>query len=182
MSGRMLRRLASAVTAFSLAGALVVGLATSSGGATANDPLVAQGVTAEQHGQYAQAVVDFLNAVKRNQHNYLAWYDLGVLADRRGQTAQAEHDYRSALVGNPKYIPALYNLAVALAGHQPQQAAQLYRRVIALRPRNAAAHLNLGFVLAGLGQTAQAKQQLAIAIGLSPSLAQRVPTALGGTA
>ena len=182
MSRRTGRRLRPAGTALILTCALVVGLTTWSGGSTSNDPLVARGVTAEQHGQYAQAVVDFLNAVKRNQHDYLAWYDLGVLADHRGQTAQAEHDYRSALVGNPKYVPALYNLAVALAAHQPQQAAQLYRRVITLRPRNAAAHLNLGFVLAGLGQTAQARQQLAIAMGLSPSLARRVPTALGGTA
>lgn len=133
----------------------------------------------EVSGNEAQAVVDFLMIVKTDPRNQIAWYNLGVIAGRNGQSNQAERDYRAALGGDPHYVPALYNLAVLEAPAHPAQAVVLYRQVVRLQPKMAAAHLNLGFALEALRQQAAGKAQIASALKLDPSLSSRLPTGGG---
>lgn len=140
-----------------------------------------QAIQEENDGHAAQAVVDFLGVVKADPDDAIAWYDLGVIADRQDQKTQASGDYRRALHANPDYVPALYNLAILETPDQPGQAQGLYQRVIRLQASNAAAHLNLGFVLITLGQKTNARREFATAIRLEPDLAARIPKAWGGT-
>jgi tetratricopeptide (TPR) repeat protein len=142
-------------------------------------PALEKAVHEEVSGDEAQAVVDFLAVVKVDPHNQIAWYNLGLIADRNGQATQAVSNYRTALVGDPHYVPALYNLAVLEAPAHPAQAVKLYRQVIRLKPKMAAAHLNLGLALESLGQRAAGKAQIAAALKLDPSLASRLPTGSG---
>lgn len=134
----------------------------------------------EVNGNEAQAVVDFLAVVKTDPRNQIAWYNLGVIAGRNKQSNQAVRDYRAALGGDPHYVPALYNLAVLEAPAHPAQAVVLYRQVVRLQPKMAAAHLNLGLALESLGQQAAGEAQIASALALDPTLASRVPAG-GGT-
>ena len=73
---------------------------------------------------------------------------------------------------------AIFNLAIirAQAGAN-QEAADLYRRVIAIDPNYAAAHFNLGLILRVLGQNAEAQTELATAQRLDPKLVAPNPTA-----
>jgi tetratricopeptide (TPR) repeat protein len=120
---------------------------------------------------------DFLNIVKADPASQIAWYDLGVIAHLHAEDAQAINDYEAALAGDPSYVPALYNLAVLETPTRPKDAAVRYGDVIRLQPANAAAHLNLGFVLKSLGQPVAAETQWNDAIRLAPALSARVPAA-----
>jgi tetratricopeptide (TPR) repeat protein len=139
------------------------------------DPHLTAGIKAEASGNSALAVSDFLAVVKADPSDKLAWYDLGVIAHRAGQDPEAIRDYRAALVAHPTYFPALYNLAILQTARDPKGAVQLYRRALAVEPRNAAAHLNLGFLLQSQGQHAAGSSEIAKAVALDPSLASRVP-------
>ncbi len=139
------------------------------------NPKLTQGIHAEESGNNALAVSDFLAVVKADPTDDVAWYDLGVIAHQAGQDPQAVKDYQAALAKHPKYFPALYNLAILETGSDPAGAAALYRRAIAVEPGNGAAHLNLGFLLRSLGQTAAGTDEITKAVSLDPALASRVP-------
>jgi Flp pilus assembly protein TadD len=51
----------------------------------------------------------------------------------------------------------------------------LYEKVIAIEPKDAEAHLNLGFALQALGKVAQGNAEIAEAVRLDPALSSRVP-------
>jgi tetratricopeptide (TPR) repeat protein len=140
-------------------------------------PMLDKALHEQSRGQYAQAVADFLAVVKADPTNAIAWYDLGVIADLHGEATEAVTDYEASITGDKSYLPALYNLAVLEATVQPKDAAVLYGDVLRLQPGNADAHLNLGFVLRSLGQTAAGRRQFAAAVKLAPALSSRVPAA-----
>jgi len=138
-------------------------------------------LAAEADGNRALAVADLLDVVKQDPRNKFAWYDLGDLAGRAGQPAQAAADYRRALGIDPGYVPALYNLAVLETAGTPADAAALYQRVLRAAPGDAAAHWNLGHVLRTLGRTSAGDAQIATALRLDPSLADRGRTVTPST-
>ncbi len=139
-------------------------------------------VAAEKNGDRALAVADFLAVVKTDPRNPYAWYDLGVIAGQAGQPAEAAADLQRSIAADPRFVPALYNLAVIRTADAPAVAAQLYERAVRIEPKDAIAHLNLGFVLKTLGRTAAGNAQIATALRLDPSLATRVaPDAPSGS-
>jgi Flp pilus assembly protein TadD len=70
----------------------------------------------------------------------------------------------------------MFNLAILLTGTgQTDEALDLYRAVTALQPDNAAAHLNLGFLLLDTGERKEGKAELDQAVALDPTLASRIP-------
>ncbi len=139
------------------------------------NPKLSEGIRAEESGNSALAVSDFLAVVKADPTDNVAWYDLGVIAHQAGQDPQAVKDYRAALAAHPNYFPALYNLAVLESGSNPAGAVALYRRAISAEPKNGAAHLNLGFLLRSLGKGAAGTEEITKAVSLDPALASRVP-------
>jgi len=141
--------------------------------------LLNAGLKAQQDHQLAAAVADYLQVLKLDRSNRAAWYDLGVVAQDQGYPTNAEHDYRQAVAADPHYVPALYNLATVVAATSPSAAVGLYQEVIALAPRNAAAHFNLGLAEESVGNITGGQAQIAQAIKLQPSLASRVPSATG---
>ena len=59
-----------------------------------------------------------------------------------------------------------------------QEAIDLYRKVVAVEPNNAAAHYNLGILLRIQGKTADGDSEIARALQLDPKLPQPpAPTA-----
>lgn len=133
-------------------------------------------------GATAAAVADFLAVVKLDPKNEIAWYDLGLIAQQENQETQAIDDYLHSLGGDPNYVPSLYNLAILETKTNPAYAEGLYERILRLQPNNAAAHLNLGFVLLNEKRPGEAKTQFTAAMHINQSLASRIPKAMGGTA
>jgi Flp pilus assembly protein TadD len=161
--------------------ALVLGLAACGSPPTAAS-LVSQGLKAQLAGDDSTAESTYQQAIKLDPNNAVAHYDLGTVYDRQGDKVQAESQYTATLVIEPTFTDALFNLADDTASSDPTSAATLYQQVLTLQPSFAAAWLNLGFILQGEGQTAEAKADWAKAVALEASLASRIPTPSPGPA
>ncbi|HEX6842548.1 MAG TPA: tetratricopeptide repeat protein [Stellaceae bacterium] len=97
-----------------------------------------------------------------------ALHFLGVLKHRQGASEEAVALIRRALALAPS--PDLHNNLgnVLLQSGEPEAAAAAYRRVVELRPDDAAAHHNLGIALQAMDQPAEAEAALERAIELEP--------------
>jgi Flp pilus assembly protein TadD len=73
----------------------------------------------------------------------------------------------------------LFNLAILqTTDGQVDEAITLYRKVLALEPEHAGAHLNLGFLLIEAGREKLGAAELQRAIELAPELRSRIPSQL----
>jgi tetratricopeptide (TPR) repeat protein len=166
--------LGAALTALVLAGC---GGSTSSQASYAT--LVGEGLKLLQQANTGAATQKFQEAIKRNEANPVAYYDLGVVYQRRGNTSQAEHQYLLAIHYGPAYVPALYNLAGLLVNKFPALAVFYYRRIIRVQPHSPTAYLNLGLLeAANPGEHKLGLADLAEAIKLDPTLRADVPPLL----
>jgi tetratricopeptide (TPR) repeat protein len=160
---------------------LIVALLAACGSTKANapttDPLTA-GLKAQVAGRTAEAVKDYQAVLQKDPHNKYAYYNLGLIDQLAGRADSAELNYRTALQTDPNFSPALYNLAILRTGPSPNEAVDLYRHELTIMPGDAAAHLNLGFLLVSLKQQTEGKAELDRAVALDPSMAPRVQATL----
>ena len=97
-----------------------------------------------------------------------ALHFLGVLKHRQGASEEAIALIRRALALAPS--PGAHNNLgnVLLQSGQPEAAVAAYRRVVELRPDDAAAHHNLGIALQAIDRPAEAGIALERAVALEP--------------
>lgn len=157
--------------------ALLAACGSSKANAPAVDPLTA-GLKAQTEGRTADAIKDYQAVLQKDPHNKYAYYNLGLIDQLAGRADSAELNYRTALQTDPNFAPALYNLAILRTGPSPHEAIDLYRHEITIMPGDAAAHLNLGFLLVSMKQQAEGKSELDRAVALDPSMAARVQATL----
>jgi Flp pilus assembly protein TadD len=160
-----------------LSGTLVL---AACGGSPKSDAQVASdelnaGLAAQGAGHNAEAAQHYHNVLNHDPHSQYAYYDLGVIDQNAGRTQQAESEYRQALAIDPNMTGALFNLAIILTKTAPDEAVQTYQKVIALQPKNAAAHLNLGYVYRDQGKSDLARAEFDAAVALDPTLKSRLP-------
>jgi Tfp pilus assembly protein PilF len=151
------------------------GSSPSAENARAATGLFDDGLHAQVEGNLAKAANDYLRSLNLNPNDKLAWYDLGLIEQQDGLNASAEHDYEASIADDSRLVPALYNLGTLVASSDPARATKLYERVIAIQPKDAGAHLNLGFALRAQGKLRQGNAQIAEAVRLDPSLSSRTP-------
>ncbi|HEY8741360.1 MAG TPA: tetratricopeptide repeat protein [Candidatus Dormibacteraeota bacterium] len=133
------------------------------------------GLLAQNQGKTQEAINDYNKVLAHDPKNKYAYYDLGLIDQQAGRNDSAEKRYRSALTVDPQFEPALFNLAILRTVPSRSEAENLYRQVITVDAKNAAAHLNLGFVLKSEGRTDEASAEFATAVALDAQLAPRVP-------
>jgi tetratricopeptide (TPR) repeat protein len=137
---------------------------------------LAAGLKAHAAGRLDEAAADYRKVLVYDPRNKFAYYNLGVIEQTQGDGGSAESDYRIALTIDPDFVPALFNLAILrTSSGGDREAIDLYRQVIQIDEGYAAAHLNLGFLLIDNGQEREGNAELAIAVGLDPTLADRIP-------
>ncbi|HEX4410182.1 MAG TPA: tetratricopeptide repeat protein [Xanthobacteraceae bacterium] len=96
-------------------------------------------------------------------------FDRAVTLHRAGRLAEAEQFYRAILDLNAKHFGALLYLAVIAGQHrQFQDAEQLIRRALVVKPNSAEAHSNLGLTLTELGRFDEALAEHENAVVLEP--------------
>lgn len=137
---------------------------------------LAKGLAAHKAGNLAEAATDYREVLVHDPNNKFAYYNLGLIDQTNGALASADSNYSLALSIDTQYVPALYNLAIVKSAEDDLEAAiALYRTAIDVQPGYAAAHLNLGFALIENGDKKEGKDELAKAVKLDPSLADRIP-------
>jgi len=121
----------------------------------------------------------FKRVLELDPRNKLAWYSLGVIAERDRKTADAVASFDKTLAIDPKFSPALFSEAFLLKSSKPDQAMELLRRAITASPQTAAAaHAQLGAILAENGRDDEAKDEFRQATALDRSLIAQVPKRL----
>lgn len=138
-----------------------------------------RGLAAHSEGRIEEAKAFYIEALKEDPSDYFAQYNLGVVA--HGQDPkEAITRYRAALQTKGDFPPALLNLALLLAKTDEPgrtEAVGLYKKLIAIEPKNAQAHMNLGVILLERGNQAEAESYFTKAVALDPRLAREAPPA-----
>ncbi|MCR1784596.1 tetratricopeptide repeat protein [Nocardioides carbamazepini] len=176
-------RTAAALGALALVGAVLLGgcgggnedgggrpADTASSSASAADTLVATGLERISAGDLDGAREIFAAVLVLDPANAYAHYNLGFLAQDDGDVATAIDEYNQALTTDPEFAPALYNLALLTEQADLDTAVDLYRRVLDVKPDDAATHMRLGFALRHLGREDEAATLLAQGIELDPAM------------
>jgi tetratricopeptide (TPR) repeat protein len=135
---------------------------------TSEDPPIeaktyyAAGLVAESHNDFAKAANQYAQALKQSPENKSALYRLGVCQSHLKKYPEAIATWKRYLEVTKNDPHAWSNLAFCheLAG-EPYQAEQAYKEGIARDPKNAPCRTNYGLMLARVGRTAEAREQLA---------------------
>ena len=122
-----------------------------------------------QLGRNDLAEENFRQSIALDSENPQLLNDFGYFLYRKGQLAESEKFLRAAVASNPEGMQEKNNLALVLA-HQEK-----YDEAFAMFSQTcgeAAAHSNIGLILAQKGRLPEARAALNDAISQSPSMAQ----------
>jgi Flp pilus assembly protein TadD len=111
-----------------------------------------------------EAALHFTNALRFDEYNPSAHYQLAEILASEGKHAEAAQHWQAAVSLVPQWVLARYNFGVTLtvlgrvpeAIHQYEQAVQLY-------PELAEAHENLGLLLVSIGRKNEGEHHLQLA-------------------
>jgi tetratricopeptide (TPR) repeat protein len=93
----------------------------------------------------------------------------GLLLEKENKFSDAESEYKQALALDPK-SDALTGLAnIYMRGHRFVEAEEYLRKLVVAQPGNAAAHIQLGRVLAAEGKNDAAATELEAGVKLAPA-------------
>jgi tetratricopeptide (TPR) repeat protein len=134
--------------------------------------LLQQAVSHHRAGALAQAESRYRQVLALDERQPDATHNLGAVLSQQGKLSDALPFLLRALdleAGRPKYWSVCIDTLVA-AGRL-DRAVEVYRRLIALQPRLAAARLNLGLLLLRLEKRAEAADCFRAALKLNPAMA-----------
>ncbi len=125
-------------------------------------------------GRYGEAVDVFAQAAALNPDSPQAaelYFLMGMTAQDNGQPEAAEYYMRSFEI-DPHHTKAIRRLAhLRLEQQRYDESLELFQRLIALHPDDAATYSNMGIALAFLGSIDKALQHFDQALSLDPTLA-----------
>ena len=125
-------------------------------------------------GRYGEAVDVFAQAAALNPDSPQAaelYFLMGMTAQDNGQPEAAEYYVRSFEI-DPHHTKAIRRLAhLRLEQQRYDESLELFQRLIALHPDDAATYSNMGIALAFLGSLDEALQHFDQALSLDPTLA-----------
>lgn len=120
-------------------------------------------------GAHAEAWREYQRALQRWPRDADLWNDIGYYHDLRHNPTEAERCYRQALRLAPAHSRAAVSLATLLARQgRWAEAYDLFARAVG----PAAAHANVGLIMAREGHASQAVMALQRALALDPTLSQ----------
>lgn len=157
------------------------GKTSASADAVTPDALVATGLRQLTDGDAEAARRSFTAALALDPEHARAHYNLGYLAQAEDDdVATAIDEYQQAIAADPELAPALYNLAILTENADLEASVDLYRRVLAVKPDDAATYVRLGYALRHLGREDAAQEALARGFELDPSLEDVPAPSYGG--
>ncbi len=104
---------------------------------------------------------EYLNSLTIRQDDYAQHLNLGNYHHNRQELPQAVSEYEKAAALRSGFAPPLVNASVVYSQMgDSQKAEDALQRAIASEPDNAAAHFNMGLLLAEKGQESEAEKEL----------------------
>ncbi|HEV3262840.1 MAG TPA: tetratricopeptide repeat protein [Gemmataceae bacterium] len=123
----------------------------------AADVQVAIGRSLEKRGETEQAMVAYLEAVKRDPHRADAYLRLGILCDYQGKCKESAKYYRKALKESPGNPDIFCDMGYSLyLQHRWAEAEINMRQALALSHNHRRAHMDLGLLLARTDRVGEA--------------------------
>jgi Tfp pilus assembly protein PilF len=120
-------------------------------------------------GDGTRSLAEYRQAVEAEPRNPDVFSDLGYYYFKRDNLSDAERELRKAVELDPKHAKALTNLGMVLAGEKHfDESFQMFSRVVG----PAAAHSNVGVLLAKQGRNDEARREFHEALALDSTLQQ----------
>ena len=120
-------------------------------------------------GDSTKSLAEFNSAVEAEPNSADVHSDLGFYYLERDNLGDAERELRKAIAIDPKHAKALTNLGMVLAGEQHfDESFLMFSKAVG----PAAAHSNLGVLLAKQGRTDDARREFHEALALDSTLKQ----------
>lgn len=136
------------------------------------DARLACGVIAGLRGEHAQAEDYCRQALALAPRLASGYYNLGIALRGQGRLAEARDAFKRATELQPNYSDAMDALAHAhIALYEWPSAAQVLSDILALWPRKAETHNNLGTVYQAMGRIGDAIASYEAALNINPRLA-----------
>jgi len=130
------------------------------------------GITLWSQGNDADAVKQYLEALRIDPNYADAHLNLGVALKQQGRVEEAMHHYHEAIRINPNDPQAHNNLGNALLVQgRVEEAMRHFSKTLELKPTNTKARYNLGTVLAKQGRFEEAIEHLTEALRIDPEFA-----------
>lgn len=112
----------------------------------------------EGRQQWAPAMAAYTRAIEGAPDRAVLYHNLAVLNERTGSQVEAERLYRGALARDPSLLDTRHALGhLLLAAGRAQEAVVLIESVVAARPEDVEALINLAMAYQHLGRTADAR-------------------------
>ncbi|MGA2988038.1 MAG: tetratricopeptide repeat protein [Terriglobia bacterium] len=133
-----------------------------------------RGLELQQVGRSQDAIAETEKAAALDPQLVQAQVNLIILYGRMGNFGKAEEHYQKAVALNPHQFPdAYYDYGVLLMNaNRLQEAAQVFRRAIEIKPSYADAHNNLGYLLEREGKLDEAAGEYRKALDANPDFRQ----------
>jgi tetratricopeptide (TPR) repeat protein len=127
------------------------------------------GMALDQNGRWAEAIIQYREALRIAPGNFEAHYNIGNLLDKMGRPEEALPELLQAVQINPK-LPAVRDAlgAVLVELGRLDEAGSQFTEALRLDPANPAAHFDLGKLLLKQGRDAGAKDEFRAALRLDP--------------
>ncbi|HVP52034.1 MAG TPA: tetratricopeptide repeat protein [Terriglobales bacterium] len=130
---------------------------------------------------YAESLVYYREALKKNANNPILWNKAGMAELQLGRLSQAQKDFERAIKRDRDYAEAYNNLGViAYMRKSYKKAIQHYQKALTLREESASFHSNLGATYFARNQMEQAVAEYSRAMELDPEILIR--SSAGGVA
>ena len=127
------------------------------------------GIALLSQGAWEEAEGSLRRALQLDDDYAAAHHNLGFILERVGVRLEAERHYRRAIALDPALAEPRLGLArMLLAADNATGAEPVLRDALAVDPGLPEAHRNLGLILAGKGQNAEAVAHLGIALEAAP--------------
>jgi protein O-GlcNAc transferase len=120
-----------------------------------------------------RAALSYLDAIKANPSNEIAYCNLGNIYLDLGQIKEAIRNYKKAIIIKPNYTNALCNLGAAYGRlGELKKALVLYQKVIEIDPNHQTVYIFLGNILLAQGSFEEAETCYRMAIEKDATSAQ----------
>ena len=127
------------------------------------------GIALLSQGEWEEAAGALRRALALDDEYAAAHHNLGFIQERVGARLEAERHYRRAIELDPSLVePRLGHARMLLAADDGSGAEAVLRQALEVDPRLAEAHRNLGLILAGRGEHAEAVAHLDISLAAVP--------------